>query len=150
MLSGILINLIERHQEEIGRRVLQSLRHRPDLVHLATVPDLELRERGEEIFSNLGHWLAHRNDENLAREYEEIGKERFRASVPLHEAVACLLTMKEKMIEFLDEQGTDRDWIALFAEEQFERRIGRFFDLLITHLVRGYETAWRHATLLAA
>jgi len=150
MLSGILINLIERHQEEIGRRVLQSLRHRPDLVYLRTVPDLELRERSEEILSNLGYWLAHRNDEKLAQEYEEVGKERFAASVPLHEAVACLFTMKEKMIDFVDEQGTDRDWIALFAEEQFERRIGRFFDLLITHLVRGYETAWRHATLLAA
>ena len=47
--------------------------------------------------------------------------------------------------DFVDEQGFDYDCLALYAEEQLERRVGRFFDLLTTHLVRGYEKAWQHA-----
>lgn len=55
----------------------------------------------------------------------------------------CLI--KEKMIEFLDEQGIDPDTLALYAEAQLERRVGAFFDDLIVHLARGYETGWRRA-----
>jgi hypothetical protein len=31
-----------------------------------------------------------------------------------------------------------------------ERRVGRFFDELAIHMVRGYETAWRRAAHAAA
>ena len=36
------------------------------------------------------------------------------------------------------------DSLALYAEEQLERRVGDFFDLLLIHLARGYETGWRY------
>jgi hypothetical protein len=29
----------------------------------------------------------------------------------------------------------------LYAEEELENQLGRFFDLLVFHLARGYETA---------
>jgi len=35
--------------------------------------------------------------------------------------------------------------VALYAEEELERRVARFFDMLVVHLARGYETEWRHA-----
>jgi hypothetical protein len=38
----------------------------------------------------------------------------------------------------------------LYAEGQLVRRIGRFVDVLIIHLVRGYQTAQRHAAHAAA
>ena len=40
--------------------------------------------------------------------------------------------------------------MALYSEEQFERRVGRFFDLLVLHLVHGYETAWNRELRLSA
>ena len=38
----------------------------------------------------------------------------------------------------------------LYAKEELERRVGRFFDELTIHMVRGYETAWRRAAHAAA
>lgn len=149
MVPGKLIRLIESHEEEIARSILRSIRHHPDLAHMSKLPDQELRERGEEILKNLGHWLEHGNEQKLAHEYEGIGRERFAEGIPLHEAVHCLCLVKDKMIDFLDEQGTNHDSLALYAEEQFERRIGHFFDLLLMHLARGYEIAWRHEAHLA-
>jgi hypothetical protein len=146
MLSGKLIHLIESHEEEIAASILRSIHRDPDLAHLGNLPEPELRERGRDILKNLGHWLAHGHEEQLAHEYEALGKVRFEEAVPLHESVRGLCLLKDKMMDFIDEQGTDQDWLSLYAEEQFERRIGRFFDLLTIHLVRGYEKAWRHHT----
>jgi hypothetical protein len=145
MVSGKLIRLIESHEEEIARSILRAIRHQQSLLHMGRLPDQELRERGEQILKNLDHWLAHANEQKLAHEYETLGRERFDEGIPLHEAAECLFLIKEKMIDFLDEQGSEHDSLALYAEEQFERRIGRFFDLLLVHLIRGYERAWRLA-----
>lgn len=150
MLSGKLIRLIECHEEEIAASIVRSIRHHPELAHLGKFPEGELRQRGHEILKNLGHWLAHENEMKLATEYEAIGKVRFEESVPLHESVRGLCLIKDKMIDFLDEQGVGQDSLALYAEEQFERHVGRFFDLLVIHLVRGYEKAWRYAAHAAA
>jgi hypothetical protein len=150
MLSGKLIHLIESHGEEITVGVISSIRRQPELSHFGKLPDWELRQRGHEILQNLGHWLASGNEEKLAHEYEAIGKIRFEESVPLSESVRGLCLIKDKMIEFLDNQGIDQDALALYAEEQLERKVGRFFDVLVVHLVKGYETAWRQEQMAAA
>ena len=150
MLSGRLIRDVEAHGDEIVSSALRAIRHDPGLVQMNKLPDQELRERGEQILKNLSHWLTQGHEQALGREYEALGGERFEQGVPLHEAVRGLCILREKMIEFLDEQGTDRDSVELYAEEQFERRLGRFFDILLIHQVRGYETAWRHAAYLVA
>jgi hypothetical protein len=146
MLSGRLIQVIESHGDEIVRSTLRAIRHDPELVQMNKLPDQELRERGEEILKNLGHWLTSGNEQTLAHDYEALGRERFEQGVPLHEAVRGLCMLRRKTVDFLDEQGTDLESVKLYAEEQFERRFSRFFDLLLVHLVRGYETAWRHAS----
>jgi hypothetical protein len=144
MLSAKLIHFVEAHEEEIDNRILRKIRHDPGLAHLAGLPEGELRERGREILKNLGHWLEFGNEQKIEREYEVIGKTRYQESVPLHEAIRGLCLLKDAMIDFVREQGTDRDCIALYAEEELERRVGRFFDLLVIHMARGYEVEWRH------
>lgn len=145
MLSAKLIHLIEAHEDKIGARIIRDIRRDPALAHLASLPEAELRERGREILENLGHWLAASHEEQIEREYEGIGKTRFQESVPLHESIQGLCLIKYGMIDFIHEQGIDRDCIALYAEEELERRVARFFDMLVVHLARGYETEWRHA-----
>jgi hypothetical protein len=145
MLSGKLIRLIETHAEEIALRVVGAIRRNPDCLHLAAVPEEELWDRCREILKNLGHWLEYANEEVLDREYEALGKLRHRESVPLYECLHGLYLMKDGMNDFVHEQGVDRDCVALYAEEELERRVGRFFDLLAIHMARGYEIAWRHA-----
>jgi hypothetical protein len=58
------------------------------------------------------------------------------------------------MMDFVQEQGLRNDsvefyvelysYVDLYAEEELEHRVGRFFDDLVVHLVRGYEAAWQH------
>jgi hypothetical protein len=150
MLSGKLIQLIEDHQEQITDSLIHEIRHHPDLVHLRKVPDAELRERGQLILQNLGHWLAAGHEQEIAETYEKLGKSRFEHDVPLHESVRVLLMTKEKMISFISHQGLAKTPIELYAEEELDRRVGRFFDMLVIHLVRGYEMAWQHGAAFNA
>lgn len=150
MLSGKLIHLIEAHHKEINDRIMRELWRNPDLEHLRRLPESEMRERAQGILENLGYWLAAGNSEELAKQQEAIGKKRFEQSVPLHESVLALCILKEKMIDFIEEQGIPRDALAVYAEEEMEHRMGRFFDIMIIQMVRGYENAWRKAASIAA
>jgi len=145
MLSGRLIHLIEAHQAQIADRVIQEIRRHPEMVHYRRLPDAELRERGQQILENLGHWLEAGHTTEIEQEYETLGGRRFAESMPLHESVRALIIIKQKMIDFVHEQMMRRDSIELYAEEELGRLVGRFFDTLVIHMVRGYETAWHRA-----
>jgi hypothetical protein len=49
------------------------------------------------------------------------------------------------VLEYVEEHIFSKTILELHAEEEIERRLGRFFDLLTVHLVRGYERALRKA-----
>jgi len=145
MLSGKLIHLIEAHQEQIAANVLREIRRHPDLAALRKLSDVELRERGQQILEHLGHWLSEGHEAEIEQRYEVLGRARFEESIPLHESVRALTIIKDKMIDFVHDQGIAKTSVDLYAEEELERRVGRFFDELAIHMVRGYETAWRRA-----
>lgn len=150
MLSGKLIQLIEAHHKNISDRVIREIGRHPDLVHLSRLPEVELRERSQTLLENLGYWLASGSEEELARSQEAVGKRRFEQSIPLHEVIRALCLTKEYTLDFLDERGLPEDVLGVYAEEELEHRIGRFFDTLIIHTVHGYEIAWHKATQAAA
>ena len=150
MLSGRLIQLIEDHQEQITSNVIREIRRHPDLVHLRNLPDAELRERGQTILERLGYWITAGHETEIAQSYELTGKAYFEASIPVTEPLRALVIIKGKMLDFVHYQAVATTSVDLYAEEELERRIGRFFDGLEIHLVRGYETAWRRAAHAAA
>jgi hypothetical protein len=145
MLSGKLIHLIEAHWDEITSRVLKQIRCEDGMSHIQSLPEVELREWGQNILHNLGHWLAAGNEEALSRHYEELGRTRFIEQVPLHESVRGLCILREKMIDYVQENFFAKNSLEFCAEEELERRLGRFFDVLVCHLVYGYEKALRLA-----
>ena len=144
MLSYKLIQLIEDHWELITDEVIERIRKEPELSHISQLPKSELKDWGRGILKNLGHWLEGR-DEGLARHYERLGRLRFEEGVPLHESVWALFQLKDHMVEFVREQGLPHSAVEIYAEEELEHRVGRFFDWLVWHLVRGYEHALREA-----
>ncbi len=150
MISGKLIHLIETNEGEITNRIMTEIRRDPDLTHLRTVTEVELRRRSSRIVKNLGYWLVRKNQEEMAKEFEAVGKRRFEEGVPLHEVVRALFFVKDKMVDFIAEQGFNMDALTLYAEEELERRIDHFCDLLVIHLARGYEAGWRLAVHAAA
>jgi hypothetical protein len=148
MLSGKLIHLIEVHHQDITDRIIREIWRHPDLVHLRRLPESELRERGQTLLENLGYWLASGNEEELGKAQEAVAKRRFEQSIPLDEVVRALCVIKDNMIDFIEEQGIPKDTLGLYAEEEMEHRIGRFFDTLIVRAVHGYQAA-AHRTVHA-
>jgi|SRR5581483_5587674 len=150
MLSTRLVRLIESHWEEIAQRLIVSLQKHPDINELKKRPDIELREWCQEILENLGEWLTLSRKAEVQQRYRGLGKTRFEENIPLHEAVLRFQILKHKIIEFLHEQGFEPSAVQLYAEEEFEFRIGRFFDACVYHVVCGYEHALRRAARLAS
>jgi hypothetical protein len=150
MLSARLIHLIESHWDEITGRVLRRIRQNPELTHMGGLSDTELRERGRPIVVNLGHWLSAGNEQELARRYEFIGRERSEEGVPLHESLHALLIIKHVTMDFVHEQGPTKCTMDVLAEEELERRVDAFFDVLVCHLAKGYEAALRRELALPA
>ncbi len=149
MISGKLVRLIESHGGDIICRIIDQVRREPHMTHLRTVLEPEIHEYGEALLKNLGHWLAAGNDEELAHKYERLGKLRCEQNVPLEESVRGLFIIREKMLDYVDEHILSKDALELYAEEALDRQLGRFFDILTIHLVRGYENALRHPAAAA-
>ncbi len=100
------------------------------------------RERSSQ---HLGHWLSVSKQEELARRFERIGVLRFEESIPLAEVVLCYVIVKDRILEFVRGQGIGQTTVEVYAEEELEHSVGRFFDSMIYHIVCGYEAALSEA-----
>jgi hypothetical protein len=143
MISGRLVHLIETNGDQIVERLVDQIRQDPHLNHMRSLLDRELREWGQDLLQHLGHWLAAGNEADLALRYERLGKQCFEQEIPLHEMVRGLCLLREKMLDFSEEHILNNSPVELYAEEELERRLGRFFDNLTIHLVKGYERMLR-------
>jgi hypothetical protein len=143
MLSSRLIHLIEGHWDSLTDRLIRQIRSDARLRHIGSLPDGELREKAREILQHLGDWLTASDEEQVAGRFERAGRVRFEDGIPLHEVVLAYIRIKDRTLEFIRDRGIGPDMVELYAEEEFEMHLGRFFDSLIYHLVRGYEEAMR-------
>jgi hypothetical protein len=150
MLSGKLVQLIEEHWEDIADRVVAGIRRHPDMPVLAKRPQGELKQWCQDILTHLGYWLSSTQDDELKRRYESLGRVRFEESIPLHEAVLRFFILKDGIIDFVHAQGFALTSIHLYAEEELEHRVCRFFDAMVYRIVRGYEAAMRMAVRMAS
>jgi hypothetical protein len=150
MLSGKLIHLIEEHWGEITALVLAEIRRNPEMRHIGALPEPELREWGENILHNLGHWLDVGSEETLSRHYQELGRIRFTEHIPLHESVRGLCILRQKMVDYVQDNFFAKNSLEFFAEEELIQRLSRFFDVQVCALVRGYEQALRLAAHVEA
>jgi hypothetical protein len=141
MISARLVHLIESHGEQIIDRALAQIHRDSETIHSGSLLDHELRQLGRDLLSNLGHWLSGGNENDLALRYQQLGKLCFDQEIPLHEAVRQLAALRRKMLDFAQEQLISNSSVELYAEEELDRRVGRFFDLLNVELVRGFEKA---------
>jgi hypothetical protein len=112
--------------------------------HTQAQLESELRDRGLILLENLDRWLAAGSEEEIGRRYYEIGRRRLEQGVPLHECVRALCIIREQVLDFVEEQLFAKTTLELYAEEELDRHMGRFFDMLTIHLVQGYEAALRN------
>src|SRR3954451_22443937 len=103
MLSGKLVHLIESHWEDILSSVIARIRREPQMDHYRARVETELREWGRVLLQNLGHWLTSGSSDEIGLRYEELGRQRFEADVPLYESVRCLCLVRERVLDFVEE-----------------------------------------------
>jgi hypothetical protein len=145
MLSSRLVQLIESHWEEIANRLITDVKKQPDMPNLARNTGAEMREWCRNILGDLDALLSMSKEQEVRRRFEVLGRMRFEENVPLHEAVLRFHLLKNKIVGFIHEQGFPMSAMHLYAEEELELRIDRFFDDCVYHVVRGYEAAMRIA-----
>lgn len=150
MISTKLVQIIETHSEEITQRLVQAVRKHSDMQHLARRPEIELREWCQAILVNLGDLLSSKDLDEQRRRYRGLGQTRFEENIPLHEAVLRFHLLKDLIIEFIHEQGFPMNAMQLYAGEELELRLMRFFDAGVYNLVCGYENALRRAARIAS
>jgi hypothetical protein len=143
MISARLVHLIESSGDHIIDRVLAQLRREPDLTLTRSLQEHELREWGQDLLHNLGHWLSAANEQDLALRYERLGRLCVEQQIPLHEALRAVCLLRENMLDVAQEHMISNSSVELYAEEELDRRLGRFFDRLAMHMARGFEEAIR-------
>ena len=147
MISAKLVQLIEDHSDTITDRVVREIRHHPRMHHIGRLPETELRDVCQDVLKRLGHWLLASREDEVARHFEAQGRVRAKEKVPLHEVVNGSHILKERMLDYVRDQGIAQTSVELYAEEELEHQIGVFFDAVVYHVVKGYEEAF---TLAAA
>ena len=143
MLSGRLVHLIESRADEIISSIISHWRRESELSHYRDQMESELREFGQDLLRNLGHWLTSGQESEIAARYEKLGKRRYSANVPLHESVHAFCIMRQRVLDFVEEHVLNKNSFALYEQEELDRRLGRFFDVLTIHMVKGYERELR-------
>jgi hypothetical protein len=141
MVSSKFVQMIESHSDQIAERVLRRVRQDSRFSHMAGLPETELKDACHRVLRNLGHWLTASADAEIERYYQERGRVRADEEVPLSEAVFFLIVLKEKMLDYIRDQGFTQNTVDLYAEEELEHQVGRFFDSATYNLIRGYEGA---------
>jgi hypothetical protein len=141
MISRNLVQDIEDHSESITARIVRKLRDDTLLPQMRTLPESELADRVQEVVKNLDHWLVPGQESEIARRYEALGRRRYEESIPLEEVVRALHIIKNGILAHVHEQGFGQTAMELYAEQQLELRVGRFFDTAVYHVVCGYQAA---------
>jgi hypothetical protein len=117
------------------------MRSSADVPHFTRMPESELTEVCRRVLRNLGNWLVSASESDIAWIFERIGAERRRGGIPLSEAIRVVQLLKDATISFIQDEGPVDNSVQLCAEEELENQLGRFYDLLVFHLARGYENA---------
>ncbi len=137
-----LVRIIETHSEALASALLEKIRHSEATSSYARqVPDEELRQRVYEVYRNLGDWLLGKSELDIERRYRQIGAERFRQQVPLHELVWAIVLVKETLWQFLTWETTPERAEEVYGELEVVQLVGQFFDRAIHSAVLGYEQA---------
>lgn len=136
-----LIQLIESHWDPLTDRIIKKIRLDPRLQHIGSLPESDLRDKSRDIVKHLGEWLSSPDDGRVAERFERIGAHRFAERVPLAEVVLSYIIVKDSVLEYVRSQCLDVNAMEIWAEEELQHDVGRFFDSVIYHLICGYAEA---------
>jgi len=139
MLTYRLVRLIEDNSEVLSGSLLERVRNSPMLAEYRNVPDADLKDRVQGIYSHLGEWLLTRKERDIAQRYTEIGARRAGQGVPLSQLAATIVLTKENLWEFLKHKSMAEGLPGVWGELEMLQLLDQFFDRAIYYAAVGYE-----------
>ncbi|HMK22018.1 MAG TPA: hypothetical protein VK466_06765 [Terriglobales bacterium] len=141
MFPTILIQLVETHADNLVAGVLRKLRSSDQCRELLQrVPVEELQRRIYEIYSRLGEWLYGKLEFEIEERYIGLGIRRAKQGVPLRELLWTIITVKEYLWEYLEQEGLLEQPVDLYAERGLLQSLEMFFDHALYYAAMGYES----------
>ena len=152
MLGARLLQLIQSHAGPLSREVVHDLMTNDRTPAFRRLNPADVETRVSAVFYGLGKWLGDADEDAIRHEYEEMGRSRFRQGVPVSELIYALVITKSHLRRYIREHGVvdfAGDRVApqellpleLHSIQDFNYRVGEFFDRALYHLARGYEAA---------
>ena len=152
MLGARLLQLIHSHAGTLSREVVDDLITNERTPAFRRLNPADVESRVAAVFYGLGKWLDDANHDVVRDEYEEMGRARFRQGVPVSQLIYALVITKSHLRGYIREHGlvdfagdrvTPQELLPLelHSIQDFNYRVGEFFDRALYHLARGYEAA---------
>jgi hypothetical protein len=141
-----LVDLIERHADELTHSWITIVRMHPATPSFHDYDEQELYDRAYRVFSQLGRWISHATTkEDIARHYQALGAQRYQEGFSLSEVIqALVITRRVLWFKVLDDGLLDSA-LDLQMALQLYNRVMLFFDRAIYFAALGYEEACKAA-----
>ena len=151
MLGARLLMLIQSHAGPLTHDAVEDLRTNERTPTFRRLDPADVDRRVSALFYNLATWIGNANEEAVRREYEDMGRVRFREGVHVSELVYALVITKQHLRRYIRDHGLvdfAGDRIApqellpleLYSIQELNYQVGEFFDRALYHLARGYES----------
>ncbi len=142
MIALRLVRLIESHSDGLAKRLLTRYEQWAALSHDACkVPREEVERRAYEVYKHLTDWLLYKTDKEIEKTYLELGTRRARQGVPFAHFFWAIVTTREVLWEFLQEEGFADNPLDLMASFELLRLLEQFFDKALYYGTVGYHSA---------
>ena len=140
-LANRLVQLIEMHSDRLAETMLMKLQGCDKCPSFKNVTREEFRQRVYEIYEHLDEWLTHKQEEDIARRYIEIGRQRERQGVLLSELIYAIMLTREHLWEYVQHEVKMKKPAEIFGELELLQLLEQFFDRALYYAARGYEQA---------
>jgi hypothetical protein len=140
LLTYKLVQLIEQHSEPLAAGLLERVKKSPLLPEYRNVPEAELKQRVQEIYSQLGEWLTNGREQDIETRYTEIGARRAGQGVPLSQLIWTIVLVKENLWDYLRHNARAEDLYELSSAHEMLQLLEQFFDRAVYYGAVGYET----------
>jgi hypothetical protein len=150
VIAARLVELVEIHADRVTADVVQDLITNPRTRGFRAVPAQDLEQRIFQLLHHLGNWVGDPGSNTVQAEFVAWGSRRFDQGIPLSELIYAVIVLKQHLRRYIRDNGlvetafprVEGDYVLplhLHSLQEFNARIGQFFDEALYDLACGYE-----------
>lgn len=139
-VSRKLVDLIERHADELTSRWLQDVKRHIGTPTYRGYDEKELYNRAYRVYSQLGKWLSQETTKEEIKDYwTSLGQQRRKEGFALSEIVQSLILIRRHLWLKVQSEGLLDTVLDLYQAMELHNRVMVFFDHAIYYAALGYE-----------